>query len=54
MMTSVVFVRSCRTMSLLCPSGVTVITVFVLTGVSMVCDIACVKYGVKLVILGWQ
>ena len=54
MMTSVVFVLSCRTVSLLCPSGVTVITVLVLTGVSMVFDIACVKYGIKWVILGWQ
>jgi hypothetical protein len=54
MMSRVVLALSCRTISLLCQSGVPVITVFVPKGVTMVRVIACSKYGIKLVILGWQ
>ena len=54
MMSSVVLVLSCRTMSLLCQYGVPVTTVFVQTGVGMVCVIACVKCGIKWVTLARQ
>jgi hypothetical protein len=44
MMTSVVFVRSCRTMSLLCPSGVSVITDVVSSGHTGLCRHVCVLW----------
>ena len=54
MMTRVVLVLSCLTMSLLCPSGVPAITVFVYSGVSTVRVVTSVYSGIKFVILARQ
>ena len=45
MMSSVVFVLSCRTMSLLCQYGVAVITDVVSSGHTGVCRHVCVEWG---------